>query len=300
MKTILSVILILTGFSLFAQPTWIVVKYTNNTTAYGIVKINGNPANTGDRVGAFVGTECRANEVVILPGDGNAYVSMQIQGEVPETVSFKVWDASENSILDVALAVQSSPGNTIGYPDYLQINAVGKLLNVSPSNQNASSSSGSTKFNIECNTNWTVSDDADWLTVSPTTGLNNDTIIATYEANTECSSRTATITITATGATGSPKTVTISQSGTPVSVSDFEDKQNMKVYPNPFNNFITIENYVKGSRVLVTNILGESTIDILFPKQTINTEKLPDGVYVITLIGEEGVLKSLKMIKNSN
>ena len=40
------------------------------------------------------------------------------------------------------------------------------------------------QFTVESNTNWTLSDDAGWLTVSPLSGTGNGTLTATFTENT--------------------------------------------------------------------------------------------------------------------
>ena len=67
-------------------------------------------------------------------------------------------------------------------------------INITPSSRNVSYSAGSTTFNISSNTSWTLTDDASWLTVSPTSG-NNGTITASYQNNNSTNSRTANITV---------------------------------------------------------------------------------------------------------
>jgi hypothetical protein len=78
----------------------------------------------------------------------------------------------------------------------------------------------------------------------------------------------------------------------------FHSLQNM-VYPNPFGNFIRIENHEKVTRIKITNVLGQTVIDSENPQHFTNTEKLTDGIYFITLFGKDDVLKSVKMVKNS-
>jgi len=102
-------------------PPWTVIGYSNSTEAYGIVTIDDIPAKQGDKVGAFVGNECRASEDVII-NEGNAYIVLVIQGETSEAISFKIWQASTGTIFDVGLVAQSNVGGVIGaYPNYLPI-----------------------------------------------------------------------------------------------------------------------------------------------------------------------------------
>ncbi|MBK6344351.1 MAG: T9SS type A sorting domain-containing protein [Bacteroidales bacterium] len=83
-------------------------------------------------------------------------------------------------------------------------------LSVTPSSQNVSSAAGSAGYSVASNTNWTAQSNAGWCTVTPS-GTGNGTIIATYIENTGTTSRTATITVSATGVGN--QTVTLMQLG---------------------------------------------------------------------------------------
>ena len=96
-------------------PDWKVVTYTNSTTAYGIVTNGASSASEGDIVGAFVGNECRASGNVVI-SEGNAYITLIIQGETIENVNFKLYDVSKDMVLDIQNTYQTDPGSTIGQP----------------------------------------------------------------------------------------------------------------------------------------------------------------------------------------
>lgn len=70
-----------------------------------------------------------------------------------------------------------------------------------------------------------------------------------------------------------------------------------KVYPNPFNDFIRIENADKLDRVVVSNIAGQRVLDIEYPSYEIRTGNLTTGVYVVTLISNDEIVKSERIIK---
>jgi alpha-acetolactate decarboxylase len=89
-------------------------------------------------------------------------------------------------------------------------------LIVTPLNQNVTSSSGTTSFNVASNIEWTSLSDQPWCTVAPS-GTGNGTIMATYQANTITNSRTATITVMGPGVTN--QVVTVTQSGVPPSLT---------------------------------------------------------------------------------
>ena len=70
-----------------------------------------------------------------------------------------------------------------------------------------------------------------------------------------------------------------------------------KVYPNPFNAQITIDNSEKLTRVVISNIAGQKVIDIENPTREIRTANLVSGIYVISLFTEDGIVKTDRMIK---
>ena len=64
--------------------------------------------------------------------------------------------------------------------------------------------------------NWTAADDADWLSVSPANGSGPGTVTVTPATNgLAAGTYTATVTLSAPGATGSPKTVPVTLTVTP-------------------------------------------------------------------------------------
>lgn len=75
------------------------------------------------------------------------------------------------------------------------------------------------------------------------------------------------------------------------------DAVEFKVYPNPFSNYITIENNDKLTRVVVSNIAGQRVIDVEYPEQTIRTEGLVSGLYFVSMFTEEGIVKTSKLVK---
>jgi len=93
-------------------------------------------------------------------------------------------------------------------------------LSVTPSSRNVDKGSGTTTFGVS-NTGtgtmqWSaaVTSGNSWLSIqSGSTGTNTGTITCAFTANTGTASRTGTVRVTATGATGSPKDVTVTQAG---------------------------------------------------------------------------------------
>jgi len=114
------------------------------------------------------------------------------------------------SYLNAGLAYQSTGGT-------VTVQQVPGNLNVSPTSASVPASGGTNTITItntgEGPLNWTASSNQSWATVSPASGSGNGSVTVTSTANTGFQARSATITITAPGAIGSPATVTITQAG---------------------------------------------------------------------------------------
>ncbi len=73
---------------------------------------------------------------------------------------------------------------------------------------------------------------------------------------------------------------------------------NFSAYPNPFSNQITISNPAIVSRVVVSNLIGQSVLDInTNGNATIETSNLSAGVYMVSFVAENGTRLVKKMVK---
>ncbi|MDA7931276.1 hypothetical protein N9B34_03425, partial [Akkermansiaceae bacterium] len=101
------------------------VIYANSSaTVYGVVTINGQPAEAGDIVGFFVGTELRFKGPVVISG-GAAYVTglMNAKGG-DEVFTFKVYDDSAKLVYAVpGISLTVGPGSTTGSPSFFEVKA---------------------------------------------------------------------------------------------------------------------------------------------------------------------------------
>jgi len=99
-----------------------------------------------------------------------------------------------------------------GLTDIVTVTQDGKTssgyLNVSPNSRTVNSSAGNTTFNISSDISWTVTDDADWLSTTPTSGSGDATLTASFYENSTMNQRTATISVIGGGIT---RTVTVVQ-----------------------------------------------------------------------------------------
>ncbi len=71
-----------------------------------------------------------------------------------------------------------------------------------------------------------------------------------------------------------------------------------KVYPNPFVDYVNIENATMLSKIVVTNIAGQTVKQVVNPTDRIQLNELRSGVYFISLYDMDNVIaKTAKIVK---
>lgn len=71
-----------------------------------------------------------------------------------------------------------------------------EMLKVTPGVQNVKGTAGATSFNVESNLPWVVTENESWLAANPTQGVNNGSIVVSYDANPYTVGRTGQLTVT--------------------------------------------------------------------------------------------------------
>jgi hypothetical protein len=76
-------------------------------------------------------------------------------------------------------------------------------------------------------------------------------------------------------------------------------KESIKMFPNPVNNNLYIENLQGINKITIANILGQTVyVSPLITSQiTINTSELNKGIYIVTFTSQDGLTHSEKIIK---
>jgi hypothetical protein len=142
---------------------------------------------------------------------------------------------------------------------------------------------GNTTFNLSSNTNWTCSSDATWCQVTPS-GNGNGTITANYLENTLATTRTATISVSANGAT--TQTVKVVQSASFVSIED-NPESIFRLYPNPTTGIFKITGKTDASADVNITIYESSGCQVTSyhskgkPEYSFDLSAYPKGIYIV-------------------
>jgi surface protein len=79
----------------------------------------------------------------------------------------------------------------------------------------------------------------------------------------------------------------------------FNETDKIKVYPNPFQNRFNVSNASIASHLIITNILGKVVItaDLRHASDHLVETNLPSGIYLLTIIANDGSKTVRKMIR---
>ena len=148
------------------------------------------------------------------------------------------------------------------------------ILVISPSSQSVAKDAGSTTFSVSNSStgtmSWTaaVTNGSTWLRIiSGSSGTNTGTITCGYDANTTTVSRTGTIRVTAAGATGSPKNVTVVQAPGLVTQSSVKFwgawPDGVYTWKQSTNQWVKISGTEKAIQIAAGNIAGGTVDDLV-------------------------------------
>jgi hypothetical protein len=171
------------------------------------------------------------------PGNLTFVWAADMEGiNIPDGNFFNIdftWNGGANQTSTVIWSDNPTPREFADYngiifvPTYINGSISGStspqpILSVTPANQNVTSPSGTTTFAVSNTGTGSMSYSAqvtsgnNWLTITNgATGGNNGTIVVMYSQNNSSFSRVGTIMITAPGAIGSPRQVTVTQATAP-------------------------------------------------------------------------------------
>jgi len=143
----------------------------------------------------------------------------------------------------------------------------------------------SINYTVQSNVSWTAASNKSWCTVTPSS-TGNGTLVANYEVNPTHQSRTADITVSATGRP--PVVVYLEQARSTVGV-DEPGENDIRIYPNPSNGKITVvagNNPGEAFKVTVWDVTGRNILEQEFKGShqcSLDLGSAPEGIYFLRI-----------------
>jgi len=171
-------------------------RYNNGTVDMGAYEFNATRCTA--TFNAQGGTVSPASKLV---AQGYAYGALPTPNRTGHTFGGWFTAASGGSQVTAATTVTQTASHTL----YAHWN----MLSVSPASQSVGEDWGSFSVTVTANVPWSVSKNADWLSVSPSSGTGDGTVTVSYGENPTPNARSAVITLSGNGVAS--QTVTAAQ-----------------------------------------------------------------------------------------
>jgi len=84
---------------------------------------------------------------------------------------------------------------------------------------------------------------------------------------------------------------------TPTKINTLANVDDIKIYPNPANNYIDIQTEVEHTNIIITDVTGKTIITTNSDRK-IDITKLNDGIYFVQVFNKTKQLKSFKLVKH--
>lgn len=196
---------------------------------------------------------------------------------------------TENLTLQPRSATITISGNELQQVASIIQAAAEPSVFVSPENVEVTYQAGNTNLTVNSNTDWTATDNAEWLTVTAS-GTGNGSITATYTENPAYVDRTAIISVAIAGK--NPVLVNFTQRASEVGIEE-NTKDGLLIYPNPANLQFVIEASTTMYPQMTVKLTDASGMTVLTQecsgkeRYTFDVSKLAAGAYTINITSDK-------------
>lgn len=169
--------------------------------------------------------------------------------------------------------------------DTVIVKQLASPLQTSPDTITAVAAGASAIVNVSYYTGspWSATATESWIAPTPANGTGNGTFNAIISENTNTSPRLGFVVITAGVFTD---TVLVQQEGavSTASLNENGQTQQIKVYPNPGNDWIFVESPIAEGTITIVNLLGEECYAVsISNNKSIRISELEPGVYFVLM-----------------
>jgi len=162
------------------------------------------------------------------------------------------------------------------------------LLAVSKKRLNIGAETSSTNtFDIESNTDWTISRTEEWLSPNILEGTGNASVILTAEENPENTTRNAIVVVSAEGV--ADQRISVKQAANPVESIEGPEENIGYIFPNPVKDKLNVKLFVLPAQLKLYTYEGKQVLNMntVSTVTEIDLTNLNKGIYVLQIVSEE-------------
>ena len=271
----------------------------------GLIQIGGGYSNNGnDILGAFVGTECRGVASPFPTLGGALFLTIGSNNQSGENVTFKIFEASTNDIVDANEIISFQNAGEVGTManPFIFTTPVQNSIAV----QGITVAGGQSRCFNAVQTIAVAGDGTNFLVQNGGTA----TMIAGQKINFKPGTKiqqgghlSAFITTTNGFCSASTASMVKELGKNEISLPGSEGSTFFQIFPNPTSGKFTIELTANGSDsnalIRIHNMLGEEIIKGEISgtlKKELSLENKPGGIYIVTVM-QDGKMGAVKIIK---
>lgn len=161
---------------------------------------------------------------------------------------------------------------------------IASSLSAAPGSVSLGMVAGSSEVVVTSNTLWKASSNAEWLTLSAASGSENSNLTLTATGNATGKSRSAIVTLTASGL--SPVSISVTQNGAPLTDVEGQELPAVFVGPNPVRDYLRVRMADESGVLTMTDLSGRVVLSSRVSRSsTVDVQSLAPGIYVVHLKG---------------
>ncbi|MFA5420255.1 MAG: T9SS type A sorting domain-containing protein, partial [Bacteroidales bacterium] len=168
-------------------------------------------------------------------------------------------------------------------------------LALSTNEENVGWQAGNFQTEVTTNTEWSVSNPCEWITVNPVSGSQSGSFVLNYVENPAASERNCTITVSGGGLV---QELSVIQAAHPDGIDELKANQ-ISLFPNPATQSFTIESKQNIDHIQIVDVAGKLVVEFKNPekKLSINTSTWTKGTYFVRITQKQTLINGTVLIQ---